>query len=192
MAVTVALGLTMGSTAAFAADAKTSVPKAAAATSSLFGTAKPAVASEVSDKEAVELGVSFKPSEAGSISAIRFYKAAGNGGTHTGSVWSAGGTKLASVTFANETASGWQVAQLPTAVALTPGQTYVVSYFAPQGHYASTSGYFSQPKVSGPLTAGTANNGRYLYSGSGGFPTGSWGATNYFVDVVYTVTSAVP
>ena len=159
----------------------------------LFGSETPVAAAATGESDPLELGVSFTPSVAGSVTAIRFYKGAGNGGAHVGRLWNSTGTQqLASVNFINETASGWQSAQLSTAVPLTPGQTYVVSYFAPQGHYASTSGYFSQPKVSGPLTAGTANNGRYLYSGTGGFPTGSWGATNYFVDVVYTVTSAVP
>jgi hypothetical protein len=190
MAVTVALGLSMGSTAAFAVDAKTSLPQAATATSSLFGTATPAVASEVSDTDAVELGVSFKPSEAGSISAIRFYKAGGNGGTHTGSVWSSGGTKLASVTFANETASGWQTAKLAKPLEVTAGTSYVASYFAPKGQYSYTPDYFGADKTSGSLTAPAKSNGRYNYNATGGFPTKSWNAANYFVDVVFSPKTA--
>jgi hypothetical protein len=186
MAVTLALGLSMGSTAAFAADSKASVPQAASTTSSLFGTATPAVASEVSDRDAVELGVSFKPSVAGSISAVRFYKAAGNQGTHTGAVWSAGGTKLASVTFANETATGWQTAKLSKPLDVTAGTTYVASYFAPKGQYSYTPNYFTADKTSGSLTASAKGNGRYAYGSSGGFPTKSWDASNYFVDVVFS------
>jgi hypothetical protein len=193
MAVTVALGLTIGSNAAFAAGAQAVVPQAAAATSSLFGSAKPAIASEVNDKDAVELGVSFKPSKAGSISAIRFYKAAGNGGTHTGSVWSSGGTRLASVTFANETASGWQTAKLAKPLDVKAGTSYVASYFAPKGQYSFTPDYFSADKTSGSLTATAANNGRYHYGANGGFPTKSWNAANYFVDVVFSPhTAAAP
>jgi hypothetical protein len=143
------------------------------------------------DTSAVELGVSFSPSVAGSVTAIRFYKGAGNGGSHVGSLWNADGTvKYASITFANETATGWQTAQLSTPVALTPGQTYVVSYLAPQGRYSYTSGYFAVPSTNGPLTAGTTQNGRFSYAAGGGFPTLSYNATNYFVDVVYTVATA--
>ncbi|MCU1425290.1 MAG: hypothetical protein JWM51_1581, partial [Microbacteriaceae bacterium] len=157
---------------------------------SLFGSETPAVALE-SDTDAVEVGVSFTPSAAGSVTAIRFYKGgASNGGTHLGRLWSSSGTKLAEVTFSAETASGWQVAQLSTPVALQAGQLYVVSYYAPQGSYSYTSSYFSSPKISGVLTAGTANNGRYRYATGGGFPTLSWGASNYFVDVVYSVPNS--
>ncbi|TFC60294.1 MULTISPECIES: DUF4082 domain-containing protein, partial [unclassified Cryobacterium] len=73
-----------------------------------------------------------------------------------------------------------------TPVVLTAGQTYVVSYFAPNGRYSATPNYFATPRTVGPLTAGTTSNGRYLYGPAGGFPTNSWQAENYFVDVVFT------
>ncbi|MGO4535814.1 DUF4082 domain-containing protein [Leifsonia sp. 2MCAF36] len=158
---------------------------AAATTYSFFGNATPATPS-TNDSSALELGLSFTSSQDGTVSAIRFYKAAGNVGTHTGTLWSSSGTALATVTFANETALGWQTAQLSTPVAITAGQTYVVSYFAPYGHYASSPNYFAQPATSGPLTAAAATNGRFTYGPAGGFPTDSYGATNYFVDVVFT------
>ena len=41
----------------------------------------------------------------------------------------------------------------------------------------------------GRCTAPAAGNGRYVYGGGGGFPTGTWNATNYFVDVVFRATS---
>ena len=40
-------------------------------------------------------GVVLEPSRNGLVTAIRFYKGPGNGGTHTGSLWSATGTRLA-------------------------------------------------------------------------------------------------
>ncbi|MGN6326406.1 DUF4082 domain-containing protein [Pseudolysinimonas sp.] len=152
----------------------------------------PATASN-SDSGAVELGMSFTASQAGSVTGVRFYKGTGNTGTHTGSLWSSTGQRLATVTFANETATGWQTATFATPVALTPGQHYVVSYYAPNGHYASTSGYFSAMHSSGPLSADTVQNGRYLYGAGGQMPTGSWNASNYFVDVLFTTAgSAAP
>jgi hypothetical protein len=155
---------------------------------SLFGTETPAVAS-ANDPDAVELGVYFSPSIAGSATAIRFYKGTGNGGTHIGHLWTSTGTLLATVTFINETASGWQTANLSTPVALQAGQEYVVSYLAPQGHYSMTQGYFSTAKTSGALTAEAVDNGLYVYGQGGGFPTGSSGSTNYFVDVVFATGS---
>ena len=70
----------------------------------------------------------------------------------------------------------------------SPGQEYVVSYFAPQGHYPYSTGYFAVAKTSGPLTAEASVNGLYRYSSDGGFPQQSFGATNYFVDVTFTPT----
>ena len=51
----------------------------------------------------VELGVKFKADYDGTITGIRFYKAAANTGTHIGSLWTAAGTRLAQATFTNET-----------------------------------------------------------------------------------------
>ena len=157
---------------------------AATALVSMFPTQTPVTPSD-SDATGIELGTAFTPSVAGSVTAIKFYKGSGNTGTHTGSLWTSTGTKLASVTFAGESASGWQTAQLATPVDLTAGQTYVVSYFAPKGHYSSTGAFFNSPVTNGPLTAVSTNNGLYRYGSTSGFPTSSWNATNYFVDVVF-------
>ena len=44
--------------------------------------------------------------------------------------------RLATTTFENESAQGWQMAKFSTPVAVMAGQTYVVSYTAPNGRYA--------------------------------------------------------
>ena len=56
--------------------------------------------------------LAFTPSVDGTITAIRFYKGPGNTGTHLGSLWTSDGDRLGTVTFTNETASGWQTATL--------------------------------------------------------------------------------
>ena len=48
----------------------------------------------------------FKADYNGTVTGIRFYKAAANTGTHIGSLWTTDGTRLATATFTNETASG--------------------------------------------------------------------------------------
>ncbi|MEN3362129.1 MAG: hypothetical protein V7637_6111, partial [Mycobacteriales bacterium] len=142
------------------------------------------------DSNSVELGVKFTTDTTGWISGVRFYKGAGNTGTHTGSLWTASGTKLATGTFTGETASGWQQLTFANPVAVTAGTSYVASYHAPVGHYAADLGYFSTNAESNPpLTAlanGTDGNGVYSY-GASAFPSASYQATNYWVDAVFTV-----
>ena len=162
----------------------TPTPTPTAGSSTIFGTETPTVAA-AADTASVELGVSFTPTVAGTVTAIRFYKGTSNTGVHVGRLWSATGANLATVTFANESASGWQSAQLSTPVTLAAGTSYVVSYFAPQGRYSVTSGYFSTAKSSGPLTVPITGNGRYLYASSGGFPSQSYKSSNYFVDITF-------
>jgi Domain of unknown function (DUF4082)/Bacterial Ig-like domain/Bacterial Ig domain len=153
----------------------------------------PAVESS-GDGGSVNLGVRFQTEANGFITGIRFYKGAANTGTHTGNLWSATGTPLASVTFTGETASGWQTASFATPVAVTAGTTYVASYHAPNGRYSVNSGYFSAPVLSSPLFAPAdlpaAGNGLYLYSATPAFPDRTYGSSNYWVDVVYA--SSVP
>lgn len=152
----------------------------AAAIQTLFGTASPQGA--VTDTDPIEVGSVFQVSEPGSVTAIRFYKATGSTGTHRGTLWNAAGEILGQVEFANETESGWQRAQLTAPVAVEPGITYIVSYFAPAGRYAYTNAYFAQERTVGFITAPATTNGRYLYTATGGLPTESFNATAYFVD----------
>jgi hypothetical protein len=157
----------------------------------LFGPdAVPAVAAEP-DASAVTLGVKFVPSVSGSIVGVRFYQGPGNTGTHTGSLWSAAGTLLAKVTFTGETGAGWQTATFSSPVAVTAGQNYVATYYAPNGHYASSGNFFTSAWVNGPLTASATGNGVYQY-GSDTFPTNSYHSTNYWVDPIFSPSSTPP
>ena len=156
----------------------------------------PAVASS-GDTSANELGLKFRTDTAGYITAVRFYKGAANTGQHVGHLWTSGGTLLGTVTFSNETASGWQQADFSSPIPVSAGQTYVVSYFAPSGGYAQNTGYFASAGVdNSPLFALAANvdgaNGVYRY-GSSGFPTlAGYASSNYWVDVVFTSTAPAP
>jgi hypothetical protein len=158
----------------------------------VFDLTQPAVA-DSGDGSAVELGMKFRASDSGRVTGVRFYKSAANTGTHTGSLWNASGTRLAQVTFAGETATGWQTALFSSPVNITAGATYVVSYYAPNGHYAVTSSAFTSAVDKPPLTAlatGTSANGVYAYGATSQFPTGSFNASNYWVDVLYAAESA--
>jgi hypothetical protein len=141
------------------------------------------------DTSGVELGMKFQATAAGAVSGIKFYKGTGDTGTHTGSLWTSTGTKLGTVTFSGETASGWQTATFTSgSVNLTPNTTYVASYHS-NSHYASTSNFFSANVTNGPLRglADTASsrNGVYAYGSNSLFPTNSFQKTNYWVDVLF-------
>ena len=64
----------------------------------------------------IDYGVKFRTDVDGSISGFRFYKSPGDNGTHTGHLWDTNGNLLASMTFTNETASGWQQVDLTSPV----------------------------------------------------------------------------
>ncbi|SOD72609.1 Ig-like protein group 2 [Jatrophihabitans sp. GAS493] len=149
------------------------------------------------DDSSVELGVQFTVTAPEPITAVRFFKAAGNTGTHVGSLWTATGTLLAQVTFSNESSDGWQQANFSTPVLATPGNVYVASYFAPDGHYSFTHSYFgSASHDSGILHAPggdpTTPNGVFVYTPQPAFPTGSYNSTNYWVDVVADGAAPAP
>ncbi|KWV59592.1 Mo-co oxidoreductase dimerization domain protein [Rhizobium altiplani] len=147
----------------------------------------PAIAS-VNDNNPVNLGMKFQSDAAGWITGIRFYKSEENTGPHTGYLWTASGTLLASATFTNESASGWQSVDLSQKVAIDAGTTYVVSY-STNGNYSATGNYFSDTTTNGNLQAMSSalsgGNGLYEYGSSGLFPTSTYNSTNYYVDVAF-------
>ncbi|HWF52293.1 MAG TPA: DUF4082 domain-containing protein [Solirubrobacteraceae bacterium] len=141
------------------------------------------------DGSSIEVGLKFTSDVNGSVTGVRFYKAAANTGTHVGSLWTASGTLLAQVTFTNETASGWQQAYFSSPVAIASGTTYVVGYLAPNGHYSATSAQFASGSVDNAPLHAVANaasvNGVYAYSATSTFPASSYNATGYSVDLLF-------
>jgi fibronectin type 3 domain-containing protein len=145
------------------------------------------------DTGSIELGLRWVPQVNGEVRGVSFYKHADNTGTHFGRLWSLSGDKLAEVQFTNESGSGWQTAQFSQPVSVSAGQTYVVSYYAPNGRYGYTNGYFEQADFSNaPLMAPRSNppvtqNGVYRYGScaAGCYPDSTYQASNYWVDVLF-------
>jgi hypothetical protein len=108
---------------------------------------------------------------------------------HTAHLWTSSGTLLATATFANETATGWQTASLSSPVAIASDTTYVASYFVPIANAAYTTGYFVNPLVRGPLTAPANVNGVFR-AGATGFPNETWNLANFWVDVIFETTGS--
>ena len=156
--------------------------------STIFDLATPALI-DGDDPSAINVGIKFSATVDGAVTGLRFYKAAANTGTHVATLWSEGGTRLADVTFTSESASGWQTALFSAPVAITAGTTYVASYFAPNGHYSATGAAFASGPVDNPplraISDAVSQNGVYAYGGASAFPTHSFNASNYWVDVQF-------
>jgi hypothetical protein len=125
-----------------------------------------------------EQGVEFSSVIDGQITHIRFWKASGEPNGHVGHIWNAAtGVELASVQFVNETASGWQEAQLTNPLPITAGARYRVTYNI-HSLVAKTFGTLDSPVMSWPLVGWAS----YFSTPAGSFPT-TFSGSNLFADV---------
>jgi hypothetical protein len=158
---------------------------------SLWSSGTTPAAQAFNEARGLELGVKFRSDVAGYITGLRFYKGAGSSGTHVGNLWTSTGAPLATATFTDETASGWQQVSFPAAVAISANTTYVASYYVPaSGGYMASGGAFSAAGLDNPPLRAVANsaepNGVFAYGATSSFPTQTFNATNYWVDVIFT------
>ncbi len=181
-------------------DRNDNIPAVPLQTSWQFQTALPTRAGDVrtiwedadepgliaADGDEVELGLKFRSDSDGSVLGVRFYKAQGNVGAHTGTLWSADGSSLATAAFTAESAAGWQEVRFGTAVPIQWKKTYAVSYHAPNGRYGATNSAFTNAgKDSGLLHAlksGVSGPNGVFHYGPHGFPADSYEDTNYWVE----------
>ena len=153
------------------------------------GSATPDVVN-TTDASAIELGVKFQTSVSGTVSGIRFYKSSLDTGTHTGELWTSTGTKLATATFTNETASGWQSVTFSTPVVVDGGRHIRRFLSHKRGILLFQRRLLHEQRDERPLTAPANGNGVYTYSGNTEFPTSTFSATNYWVDVMFNPSTA--
>jgi Domain of unknown function (DUF4082)/Bacterial Ig domain/Fibronectin type III domain len=151
-------------------------------------TATPAILNHLNESPSAELGVRFRSDRAGWIKALRFYKGANNTGLHVGRLWANNGTLLATATFANETAAGWQEVQLPTPISIAADTLYVASYHLDSGYFSKDASYFAgkgqdRAPLHAPANGVAGPNGVYR-EGASAFPTNTV-SSNYWVDVVF-------
>lgn len=145
------------------------------------------------DASPLTLGTRFIVAVDGYVTGVRFYKDATMTDTHTGSLWTYGGSLLATGTYSGETGSGWQTLTFATPVQVTAGSTYVATMFTPTGKYIASSNYFLNPLTNYPLTApGSADSrgpaGVFSYGGDQ-YPSSTFNNGNYWVDVTYRQTT---
>ena len=117
------------------------------------------------DPNAVEVGVKFTVRNIGLNYAASDFIRVRRTLVHMSAISGArSGTLLATATFTNETASGWQQVNFSTPVSITAGTTYIASYHTNTGNYADTPYYFAtyQGQSDGSLNAAGDNlNGVY-------------------------------
>jgi len=160
---------------------------------SLFPAASIPTVASVDDPNPVELGMKFRSDVGGTVTGVRFYRGANNLGTHIGNLWTVSGTLLATAQFVETDSNpGWQQVLFSTPVGISPNTTYVVSYhsggnYAADGAYFATAGVDASPLHADPTTI-AGGNGVFQY-GPVGFPTQTFNATNYWVDVVFSTTA---
>ncbi|WP_454717222.1 N,N-dimethylformamidase beta subunit family domain-containing protein [Caulobacter segnis] len=165
---------------------------------SLFGPSVSPAGQAFNDGQAVELGVRFRAAQPGVVTALRYFRAesdAGDTDQRQGHLWSPSGALLATASFdAGPGQSGWQVAPLVSPVTIQANLTYTASYKTAD-NYLATAGYFtnavSDPfgMLTAPSSAEVDGNGVYAYGGALTFPDQSFGAGNYWVDVVFAPPS---
>jgi len=149
--------------------------------------------SEDPDGQAVELGLRFQTDRDGFVAGVLFYRHSHwweLGLPFVGHLWSAAGDLLATQTITS-TGDDFPYIRFDQPVPVQAGQTYVVSYYTPYGHYASTENYFDSPVTAPPFTTvvdAAGGSGVYTYSEGGGFPDQTWHASNYWVEPVFTTS----
>src|SRR3954453_5267 len=96
---------------------------------------------------------------------------------------------LGAAEFTSETATGWQQVSFGTPVAITANTTYVASYHTNVGGYAFDGAYFANAGVGAPplhaLPSNTSGGNGVFTPGAIAFPTSTFNANNYWVDVVF-------
>ncbi|TDC24680.1 DUF4082 domain-containing protein [Kribbella albertanoniae] len=136
-----------------------------------------------SDSRETELGVRFRVDRPGVVLGVKFYKAPGDTDVHTGSLWSPSGERLATATFAGESAAGWQEVRFAQPVRIDAGGNYTASYHSPTGTFAYDHDFYERTQDNGVLHTPT---GAGLFSyGPTSYPTQFWMNTNYWADVIF-------
>lgn len=139
------------------------------------------------DRSKVELGTRFTPTVDGTATGVQFYNNSRSAGVSSVSVWGPDGKRLAKVAVKNTSTIGWRT--IPVDVQVRAGQQYTVSVFDTNGRYPATNRYFTSPRTISGLQV-PVNAGVYRYAASSSFPSESWQASSYLVDVTFRAGAA--
>lgn len=177
---------------------------------SLFTSQTPVSANNSDGTPSIIAAVTLKFAVAGSISHVRFYATTTTGGTYTGKVYQLTSNTAGSEIGSGATSSGitggtWNTVALDTPASVDTSHGYRIGLHNSQGRYVSSSNVFTSG--GGGITNGNItalanldtslgfeiNNGTFHIGSSStdiGFPSDTFNATNYFVDVLFTPAGA--
>lgn len=178
-------------------------------------TSEPPANGNVDNGAAITTGVKVTVDAEKQVAGIAFWVPTTNTGTYTVGLYettsdddpdgSGTGTELAtaSVGSGSVTADGWAEVLFASPVTLSTGTIYTAARHASSGRYVSTSGTFSAAGITGngvtliqsgtdptPPGLGTMRNGTFVEGAALAYPNSSFGAADYFVDVVLVADSA--
>jgi hypothetical protein len=140
------------------------------------------------DPTPVNIGMRFFSDVPGIVTSIRYWKDAGNNGTHTVALWTDTGTLLATATNTPSSGDHWEDVPI-TPVAIAANTNYITAYHSASG-FSYTVNYFDAHQednapLHAPENTGGAPNGVYVYGAANQFPTGNYIGSNYWVDVAF-------
>ncbi len=149
---------------------------------SMFTTQTP---TETDTASNYEDGTQFVSTLSGGIVGLRYWRAAGETGTHYGKLWNdSTGQLIAQLTFTGDTGSGWIATMFSTAINITANTKYRVSYNQNTQNVKIACG-LNPPITNGPLTA--QQGGYSTPSGTfPGPPNGTNTCSNLFADVIFS------
>jgi hypothetical protein len=164
---------------------------------------------DVNNGAAITTGVRFTVDVELDCAGIAFYVPGTNSGTYTVGLYqttsdddpngSGTGTELAtdSVGSGSVTGGTWAEVLFDTPVTLSTGVVYTAARHASSGRYVSSSGAFTSATISGngvtllqdgtdpnPPGLGSMRNGVFHEGASLAYPNSTFGAADYFVDIV--------
>ncbi|WP_426246810.1 DUF4082 domain-containing protein [Nocardioides sp. LHG3406-4] len=148
-------------------------------------------------RNGLEVGVRFRTARELRVTGVRIYRA--DPASVRGSLWRSDGTLLARGTFPASSGNGWEDLRFADPVTVTPGETYVASYFTPGTKYAFRYGYFADSsRTVGPVTAlrstSESPNGIHCYDDAPcvSFPVNGYRSSTYWVTPIWQDTDAGP
>jgi hypothetical protein len=167
-------------------------------TFTLFNVATPGP--QENDTNSVSLGVQWRSTQPGTVKGIRFYRIRSSTGYAVALYDGVSRARLATKSVTNEPCGMmpcWEEIDFPSPVPVVANRTYIATYHAKGGNYASSIGYFANQVTNGPLTAPASaqiagGNGVYHYGTSITLPDSTYQASNYWVDVVFTSSGTPP
>jgi hypothetical protein len=125
-------------------------------------------------QNATTFGVKFWSSEPGTISGIRFYRAAASPQGYVVQLYSANGTMLGSATLAQESGPlpRWQEADFANPISISANTTYLAAYYCSVGQAPADPHGLVNGVTNGPLTAPSSQSvgGNGVYDRGNVFP----------------------